>query len=158
MYILNKIIEKCEYHSAKDWKPGETGNRTITIQQKDYTRCGKTELINEVRDLENQKLIQVKWILRYSDIEKIQYSLEQLPQLYQLAEQEAQKNGDTFVPKYRLVQQYKNKIEAEQKQGLPLRFCSCEGGADRLSKSLRFRALLQDFLFRQAWREENLRG
>ena len=117
MYILNKIIEKCEYHSAKDWKPGETGNRTITIQQKDYTRCGKTELINEVRDLENQKLIQVKWILRYSDIEKIQYSLEQLPQLYQLAEQEAQKNGDTFVPKYRLVQQYQNKIEAEQKQG-----------------------------------------
>lgn len=117
MYILNKIIEKCEYHSAKDWKPGETGNRTITIQQKDYTKCGKTELINEVRDLENQKLIQVKWILRYSDIEKIQYSLEQLPQLYQLAEQEAQKNGDTFVPKYRLVQQYQNKIETEQKQG-----------------------------------------
>ncbi len=33
MYLLNKIIEKCEYHSKKDWKPGEIGNRKITIQQ-----------------------------------------------------------------------------------------------------------------------------
>ena len=117
MYLLDKIIEKCEYHSAKDWKPGEVGNRTITIQQKDYTKCGKTELINEIRDLEERKLIQVKWVIRYSDVEKIQYSLEHLPRFYQLAEQEAQKIGETFVPKYRLVQQYQDKIETEKKLG-----------------------------------------
>lgn len=117
MYLLDKIIEKCEYHSAKDWKPGEVGNRTITIQQKDYTKCGKTELINEIRDLEERKLIQVKWVIRYSDVEKIQYSLEQLPRFYHLSEQEAQKIGETFVPKYRLVQQYQDKIETEKKLG-----------------------------------------
>lgn len=115
MYLLDKIIEKCEYHSVKDWKPGEVGNRTITIQQKDYTKCGKTELINEIRDLEERKLIQVKWVIRYSDVEKIQYSLEQLPRFYQLAEQEAKKNGNTVISKYRLVQQYQDKIETEKK-------------------------------------------
>lgn len=117
MYLLDKIIEKCEYHSKKDWKPGEIGNRKITIQQEDYTKYGKTEFINEAQDLAKRKLIQIKWEIRYSDIREIQYSLEQLPQLYQLAEQEAQENGETFVPKYCLVQQYQDKIEAEQKQG-----------------------------------------
>lgn len=76
MYLLNKIIEKCEYHSKKDWKPGETGNRKITIQQEDYTKCGKTEFINEAQDLAKRKLIQIKWEIRYSDISEIQYSLE----------------------------------------------------------------------------------
>lgn len=117
MYLLDKIIEKCEYHSKKDWKPGEIGNRKITIQQKDYDKCGKTEFINEAQNLAKRKLIQIKWEIRYSDISEIHYSLEQLPQLYQLAEQEAQENGEIFVPKCCLVQQYQDKIEAEQKQG-----------------------------------------
>ena len=51
MYLVKKIIEKCE-HSSRDWREGATGGRTLRITQEDYDLCGKQELIDEARKLE----------------------------------------------------------------------------------------------------------
>ena len=73
MYLIKKIIDKCE-NSSRDWREGATGGRTIRITQEDYDVCGKQELVDEAVKLETAGLIKIKkWVTRGSDIETIAY-------------------------------------------------------------------------------------
>ena len=87
MYLVKKIIEKCE-HSSRDWREGATGGRTLRITQEDYDLCGKQELIDEARKLESAGLLTIKkWVIPDSDIELIAYRVEKLSQFYRLCGQ-----------------------------------------------------------------------
>lgn len=82
-YLVQKIIGQQE-KSSVDWQKGASGNRSLKIQQEDFDRAGKTELLQEARMLENRGLIQIKWLEYGNDIEKITYHLEQTGQFYEL--------------------------------------------------------------------------
>ena len=51
MYLLEKIIDKCE-RSSNDWRRGACGGRTMRIEQSDYDRYGKKKLVDEIVELE----------------------------------------------------------------------------------------------------------
>ncbi|WP_116058626.1 Wadjet anti-phage system protein JetD domain-containing protein [Cohnella phaseoli] len=103
MILIEKIIQKYE-NSAQDWKGGNAGNRSIRIQQKDYDEVGKSQLLWEAVELEEQGLIRVKWFNNKTDIEKIIYSLEDINKMHQLI-------GKT--PKIEILRQM-NEFVAEQ--------------------------------------------
>lgn len=114
MYLIKKIIQKCE-NSANDWREGASGGRTIKIQQSDYDQCGKTELINEVKELEAAGLItDVKWIIRGSDAERIAFRLESLPEFYQMLEKMC---GEKICTKQDRVNAGIQKITVEIEKG-----------------------------------------
>lgn len=83
MILIEKMIQKYE-NSAHDWKGGHVGNRGLRIQQSDYDEAGKSRLLREAEELEEQGLIRVKWFNNRTDIEKIIYSLEDITKMYQL--------------------------------------------------------------------------
>lgn len=87
MYLVEKIIEKCE-NSKSDWREGARGGRSMKIEQKEYDACGKTELIRQALCLESEGLIQIKWLIRGSDVEKVCYQLEDLGKFYGFMEKE----------------------------------------------------------------------
>lgn len=114
MYLVDKIIEKCE-HSSKDWREGATGGRTLKITQEDYDACGKQELVEEVQRLERAGLLTVKkWVVPDSDVDTVAYRVEQLPQYYRLADSES---GEEYWPKQAKVNYYTRKIEQELSEG-----------------------------------------
>lgn len=114
MYLVDKIIEKCE-HSSRDWRGGATGGRTLRITQEDYDACGKQELVEEAQKLERAGLLQIKkWVTIGSDIEAVSYRVEKLPQFYRLAESE---EGREIRPKQVRVDFYSGKIERELAEG-----------------------------------------
>ncbi|MGN8961439.1 Wadjet anti-phage system protein JetD domain-containing protein [Bariatricus sp. HCP28S3_A7] len=114
MYLVKKIIEKCE-HSSRDWREGATGGRTLRITQEDYDLCGKQELIDEARKLESAGLLTIKkWVIPDSDIELIAYRVEKLSQFYRLADSES---GEEYWPKQARVNYYTRKIEEELSEG-----------------------------------------
>lgn len=114
MYLVNKIIEKCE-HSSRDWREGATGGRTLRITQADYDACGKQELIEEAQKLERAGLIKIKkWVIIDSDIELIAYRVETLPQFYRLADSQGE---EEVWPKQARVNAYSRKIELELSEG-----------------------------------------
>lgn len=114
MYLVRKIIERCE-HSSRDWREGVTGGRTLRITQEDYDACGKQELIEEAVKLEAAGLLSVKkWVTHGSDIESLTYRVEKLPQFYRLAESDG---GEEIWPKQAKVNHYKVKIEKELAEG-----------------------------------------
>lgn len=114
MYLVDKIIEKCE-HSSKDWREGATGGRTLKITQEDYDACGKQELVEEVQRLERAGLLTVKkWVVPDSDVDTVAYRVEQLPQYYRLADSES---GKEYWPKQAKVNYYTRKIEQELSEG-----------------------------------------
>lgn len=80
-YILEKIINQVE-RSANDWREGRDGNRSFKVQQPDYDSFGKTELIEEARELEQRGLIRAEWFCGGSEIGKITYRLKDLPVIY----------------------------------------------------------------------------
>ena len=83
-YLVHRILEKIE-GSSVDWQEGASGNRSLKIQQEDFNRAGKSELLEEARMLEQRGLIQIKWLEYGNDIEKITYHLEQAGQFYELS-------------------------------------------------------------------------
>lgn len=97
-----KIITKYE-NSNKDWLPGETGNRSIRIQEEDYKTYGKSEIIREALELEHEKLIKIHWLILHSDIEKISYTLENMPLIY---------NKLGIEPKYLRIEREKEKLSS----------------------------------------------
>lgn len=114
MYLVRKIIEKCE-HSSRDWREGAEGGRTLKITQADYDACGKQELIDEARKLEAAGFLKVKkWVTMGSDIESLTYRVEKLPQFYRLADNDG---GEKIWPKQMKVNHYKMKIEKELSEG-----------------------------------------
>ena len=75
MYLVKKIIDKCEKSSA-DWRPGASGGRTMRIEQADYDKAGKTVLVGEILKLKEMGLLSdVKWVIRGSDAERIAYQI-----------------------------------------------------------------------------------
>lgn len=59
--LLDMILQKHEEHSS-DWeKDNPVGSRNMKIQQSDYDTYGRSDLLKEARELEEQKLIKVKW-------------------------------------------------------------------------------------------------
>lgn len=82
-YLIHRILDKIE-GSSVDWRKETSGNRSLKIQQEDFNRAGKSELLEEARMLEQRGLIQIKWLEYGNDIEKIMYRLEQAGQFYEL--------------------------------------------------------------------------
>ena len=83
--LLDMILQKHEEHSS-DWeKDDPVGSRKMKIQQKDYDTYGRSDLLKEARELEEQKLIKVKWMGGLADMEYVQYQLEQMPRIYEMA-------------------------------------------------------------------------
>lgn len=114
MYLVDKIIEKCE-HSSRDWREGAAGGRTMKITQEDYDACGKQRLIEEAQKLEAAGLVNIKkWVTFGSDIDVIAYRIEKLPQFYNLAKNGS---GGKVWPKQEKVNYYCAKIERELSEG-----------------------------------------
>lgn len=103
MYIVNKIIDKCE-KSTRDWEKGSTGNRSIKVDEEDYQRCGKSKFIEEAKELEAKGLVSLKWVIRGSDIKKIEFSMKQMDQFYELVGRE---------PKWKQIERTKEQLENE---------------------------------------------
>lgn len=82
-YLLERIIEKHE-KSSVDWQPGRTGNRNMTIQREMYERVGQSSLVKAARKLEDAGYIRIKWYRVGFDVEKIQYRVEKMPEIYRL--------------------------------------------------------------------------
>lgn len=62
--LIEKIIFKHE-SSTSDWRDEKLGNRSLRIQQIDYDKNGKDQLIAEAKELEACNLIQIKWSFLY---------------------------------------------------------------------------------------------
>lgn len=82
-YILEKIIDKYE-HSTNDWRGETSENRSFAVQQSDFDACGRSEFLEEARDLEAMGLIKVRWFAGRSDISRIYYHLDQIPEIYEM--------------------------------------------------------------------------
>lgn len=93
MYLLEKIIDKCE-RSSNDWRRGACGGRTMRIEQSDYDRCGKKKLVDEIVELEKMGYITIKrWEIRGSDVDTVAYRVEDLPRFYELLNELAAADG-----------------------------------------------------------------
>lgn len=119
MYLVGKIIEKCEYHSAGDWKPGSSGGRTIKIQQSDYSICGKRRLMDEILELQDAGLVKVTvWVVYGSDAGEVAFRLENLQEFYRIAREDAQEQGQRFLSKAELVADCRRQIMDELERGV----------------------------------------
>lgn len=86
-YVIDKIIEKTE-RSATDWGEGAVGNRSFPLKEyheKDYKQVPRSDFAAEVRALELEGLLQCRWYQRYSEVDKVTYRLEDLPEFYRRA-------------------------------------------------------------------------
>ncbi|MBP3926745.1 MAG: DUF2399 domain-containing protein [Clostridium sp.] len=109
-YILEKIIDRYE-NSKNDWRGEISENRSFPIQQSDFDACGRSELLEEARELEQLGLIKVKWFGGHSDIDRVTYHLERLPKIYELtgrSPKRMQVEADRL-----LVECYANEAETE---------------------------------------------
>ncbi len=117
MYLVEKIIDKSEYHSENDWKTDLSGNtsyggRTLEIQQEDYDLCGKAKMTEEINKLSEKGLIRVdKWVVYGDDVGKISYRLENLPKFYRIQKEEWEKCGKHFLTKQEMVNEYRRELE-----------------------------------------------
>ena len=82
-YLLGRILDKCE-RSRNGWRENQEGNKSYVVQQEDYDRCGRRELIEEALELEKMGLVRIKWLSYRSDVERVYYRLERLPDYYRL--------------------------------------------------------------------------
>ena len=105
-YLVRRILDKIE-SSSVDWRENASGNRSLKIQQEDFDRAGKTELLEEARMLEQQGLVRIKWLEYGNDIEKITYCLEQAGQFYALL---------GLIPKRERLQNAQNKLHQWSEQ------------------------------------------
>ncbi len=112
MYLVKKIIDKCEKSSA-DWRPGASGGRTMRIEQADYDKAGKTVLVGEILKLKEMGLLSdVKWVIRGSDAERIAYRVEDLQGFYRLWQRE----NVSFCPKQERISIYQERLKQELQQ------------------------------------------
>lgn len=123
MYLVNKIIERCEYHSARDWKEGVTGNRTMDITEEDHKKCGGLSLfMEEAKALIDMGLIQPAkregWAVYGSDIGKISFRVENLDKFYEIAEKESLPDKDSVIPKRERVRRCRELLEKELERGI----------------------------------------
>ena len=130
-YLVNKILDKYEKSQA-DWNHRQSGGRSIKIQQSDYEELqsyineddylgfgledayweedfvtGKESLLKEAIWLQSCGLIKIRWRSYGNDIEKIEYSLEQIMEFYKIAKRE---------PKFVLADKKVKRLRAFQEQ------------------------------------------
>ncbi|MEY8355043.1 Wadjet anti-phage system protein JetD domain-containing protein [Lachnospiraceae bacterium 54-53] len=84
MTLTDLILDKCE-RSARDWREGEAGNRSLRIQQNELNLLGKQNLLEQAALLEQERLIRCDRISGGSDISVVRYSLSSLGRLYEKA-------------------------------------------------------------------------
>lgn len=119
MYLVRKIIDKCENKSAKDWLDGAHGSRTIKIQQEDYDKCGKSALIREILDLSDKGMLsKVDWAVYGSDVSSVRFRLENLPRFYGVLREDAESRGEMFISRQERVRACQNLIETELAAGV----------------------------------------
>jgi hypothetical protein len=82
-YVIELILHAHE-KSSVDWKEEKCGNRSIEVKQKYYDQVGRSTFIEAVRRLQEMGMVQAVWSYGHSDLEKIRYRIEQLPELYAL--------------------------------------------------------------------------
>lgn len=81
-YILNRIIDKYE-NSRNDWKQDKSGNRSFPVQgDQDYSQIYPSDLAAEAKQLQQEGLIRVEWAAYGSDVARIYYFLDQMPEYY----------------------------------------------------------------------------
>lgn len=86
-YVIDKIIERTE-RSSLDWKKGAAGNRSFPLKEyheNDYKKVRRSDFAAQVRALELEGLLQCRWYERYSELDKVTYRLEDLPEFYRRA-------------------------------------------------------------------------
>ena len=105
-YLVRRILDKIE-SSSVDWRENASGNRSLKIQQEDFNRAGKSELLEEARMLEQRGLVQIKWLEYGNDIEKITYCLKQAGQFYELSD---------LTPKWERIQEERQTLCRWSKQ------------------------------------------
>ena len=103
MYIIKKIISICE-KSKNAWTYGKTGHRNFEVDQKDYNFCGRSEFLEEARELEKEGLIDVKWYSLGSEILTIGFRLEKLDLFYEM---------ENMIPKWKRVSDMETRIQNE---------------------------------------------
>lgn len=92
-HILDWILKKYEGRTTKsDWRQEKTGNKSLKIQQEHFDAVGKTELLSEIRELEEQGLIRVKCFSGGSDVEKITYNLRDMERFYEIEGKRSEKS------------------------------------------------------------------
>lgn len=82
MTLAEKIIEKFE-SSGTDWREGASGSRNLRIQQKELDEIGKAALVAEAEEMKEKGLLRIKWLVVKSDIESVNYRLEDVPRIYE---------------------------------------------------------------------------
>lgn len=114
MYLLEKIIDKCE-RSSNDWRRGACGGRTVRIEQSDYDKYGKKKLVDEAAELEKMGYITIKrWEIRGSDVDTVAYRVEDLPRFYDLFNTLAARDGrKKWWAKQEKADYYVSMLEAE---------------------------------------------
>lgn len=113
MYLVDKIIEKCE-GSLNGWRQGASGGKSLDIHQKDYDLCGKSKLVEEAVELRDRGLIKIKWQIRGSDVETIFYRLENMDRFYDLRKEQAEESDQTnLTPKYKVIRAYQEAVNQE---------------------------------------------
>lgn len=91
----------------------------MRIQQSDYTKCGKKQLMDEILALQDMGLLKVTvWVVYGSDAGEIAFHLENLPEFYHIARNDAEIQGETFFTKAELVEGCRRQISDELKSGV----------------------------------------
>lgn len=105
-YFIDRFLEKCE-RSSRDWKEGQTGNRNYPVTGEDLSRVGLSDLVKEAEALQKMGLAMPDWYNGHSDLTKLTFQLEKLPEYYRLVGQK---------PKYLQIQEDMSLIGQYQKE------------------------------------------
>lgn len=102
--VIGAILDRYEEHS-KDWMGyrDQAGNRSLPVTQKLYDEVGRGRLNQEVLALEKEGLVRGKWYAHGSELERIGYSLKDMPRFYAC---------DGRQPKAERVEGYRKELEA----------------------------------------------
>lgn len=106
-FLLHHILD--QFEASAKWNQDFTGNKSFRIEEKHYKAITRAALIHEARTLEQENLIQIKWVTPHHDIELVRYSNEQIPIFYERVHR---------TPKYRIVQEQKLQVR-EAIQAIP---------------------------------------
>lgn len=102
-YLTEKIIRN--YENRKKGRNGELkGNQSFPVQQEDYDKCGRMELNAEAMELEKQGLVRLNWYALGSELTRVYYSLEKMPEFYEIS---------GMQPKYEVLESYIRKVKEQ---------------------------------------------
>lgn len=101
--LLERIVERIEA-SKNDWRMvPPRGSRSLRIQQELYDQYGKQNILRETVKLEALGLVKAKWMdSTHSDVEKIQYELEQRDTYYRMLDR---------IPKAERMEGWRNTVD-----------------------------------------------